>query len=139
MAELQPPSLKAIHASGMGTESLDMNFGIFETGRRLEWTYMMAADMRRRAGVKHGPHSPVEAVNQWRAIERGKWIWYLPFEDIPDDTFSSLTQQLKPYYREQNVEMCSPQSQHTGFDVHRLVGSGDRNSKAVLGPRIERP
>jgi putative CocE/NonD family hydrolase len=128
MAELQPPALKAIHASGMGTESLDMNFGIFETGRRLEWTYMMAADMRRRSGVKNGPHSPVEAVNQWRAIERGKWIWYLPFENIPDEIFSTLTPQLKAYYKEQNVEMWNFDNVHpkVNIPVGMFTGWWDR-------------
>jgi putative CocE/NonD family hydrolase len=124
MAELQPPSLKAIHASGMGTDSLDMNFGIFETGRRLEWSYMMAADMRRRAGVKHGPHSPVDAVNQWRASERGKWIWYLPLENIPDDPFSTLTPKLKAFYREQNVEMWHFKKIHPKVNIPAAMFTG---------------
>ena len=117
MAELQPPSLKAIHASGMGTKSLDMNFGIFETGRRLEWTYMMAADMRRRSGANHGPQSPVDAVNQWRSIERGKWIWFLPFSDMPEEPFSGLTPQLKAYYKEQNIEMWNFDAVHPKINV----------------------
>ena len=124
LAELQPPSLKAIHASGMGTSSLDMNFGVFETGRRLEWSYMMAADMRRRAGVKNGPHLPVEAVDQWRAVERGKWIWYLPFEDMPDEPFSSLTPHLKKYYREQNVEMWHFDKVHPKVNVPAAMFTG---------------
>ena len=124
MAELQPPSLKAIHASGMGTHSLDMNFGIFETGRRLEWSYMMAADMRRRAGAKHGPHSPFEAVDQWCAIERGKWIWYLPLEDIPGEPFSTLTPQLKKFYREQNVELWHFDRVHPKVKVPAAMFTG---------------
>jgi putative CocE/NonD family hydrolase len=124
MAELQPPSLKAIHASGMGTDSLDMNFGIFETGRRLEWTYMMAADMRRRSGAKHGPHSPVEAVDQWRAIERGKWIWYLPLEDLPEAPFSTLTPQLQKFYREQNVEMWHFKKVHPKVNIPAAMFTG---------------
>ncbi len=117
LAELQPPSLKAIHASGMGTKSLDMNFGIFETGRRLEWTYMMAADMRRRSGANHGPQSPVDAVNQWRSVERGKWIWFLPFSDMPEEPFSGLTPQLKVYYKEQNLEMWNFDAVHPKINV----------------------
>ena len=38
LASSQPPSLKAVMASGMAQDLLSMNFGIFETGRRLEWT-----------------------------------------------------------------------------------------------------
>lgn len=117
MAETQPPSLKAIHASGMGTRSLDMNFGIFETGRRLEWSYMMAADLRKRSGVSYGPTAPSEAVDQWRSVERGKWIWFLPLDEIPNETFSSLTPQMKQFYREQNIEMWDFESVHPKLTV----------------------
>jgi len=117
LAELQPPSLKALHASGMGTDSLDMNFGIFETGRRLEWTYMMAADMRRRSGVAHGPQDPFEAVRYWREVERGKYIWYLPFADMPDEPFSDLTPQLKAFYSQQNVEVWKFRDIHPKVNV----------------------
>ena len=124
LAPLQPPSLKAIHASGMGTDSLDMNFGIFETGRRLEWSYMMAADMRRRSGASHGPHDPVDAVAQWRAIERGKWIWYLPFGDLPDEPFSTLTPQLKKFLPEQAVALWKFKDIHPKVKVPAFMFTG---------------
>ena len=124
LAELQPPSLKALHASGMGTNSLEMNFGVFETGRRLEWSYMMAADLRRREGVEHGPLDPFEAVRYWREIERGKWLWYLPLDDIPEEPFSTLTPQLKAFYREQNVEMWDFSSIHPKVNVPTCTFTG---------------
>ena len=36
LAAEQPPSLKAIYPTGMNALSTDLNFGIFETGRRLQ-------------------------------------------------------------------------------------------------------
>ena len=53
-----PPSLVAALASGISMNMLDITFGVWETGRRLEWTYMMAADVRRREGRTDGPLTP---------------------------------------------------------------------------------
>jgi putative CocE/NonD family hydrolase len=104
LASSQPPALKAIMASGMCQNLLSMNFGIFETGRRLEWTYQMAADMRRRAGEPFGPFTAAEATERWYNVERGKYIWWLPLDDIPSPMFSTLDPQLKAYHRAQNSE-----------------------------------
>jgi len=135
MAATRPPHLKAVFASGMAARLLDMNYGVFETGRRLQWTYMMAADARRRAGVPHGPHSPEEANEDWTNVQRGKWMWHLPLESIPDYVFSTLTEQLKTYYRQQNLELWAfdrvhgdvnvPVCQFTGW-WDRLIGTIDQ-------------
>ena len=61
----QPPSLTAALCSGIFKNIQDMTFWIFETGRRLEWTYGMAADMRRRYGSPTGPQAPEEARQYW--------------------------------------------------------------------------
>jgi hypothetical protein len=90
----EPPSLKAGLISGIFKDAIDLNFGIFETGRRLEWTYMMAADARRKAEDPTGPYSPEEATQRWNDVERGKYIWWLPFASIPGEVFSTLDDQL---------------------------------------------
>ena len=61
LAASQPPALMALMASGMAQNLLSMNFGIFETGRRLEWVHLMAADARRRAGEPFGPYTAADA------------------------------------------------------------------------------
>ncbi|NJO32139.1 MAG: CocE/NonD family hydrolase [Rhodospirillales bacterium] len=104
LASAQPPALEALLASGMGQNLLSMNFGIFETGRRLEWAYMMAADARRRAGEPSGPYTAAEAMNHWNNVERSKYIWWLPLDQIPASVFSTLNDQLQTYYRAQNKE-----------------------------------
>jgi len=55
MAAARPPSLKAVFAGGISKRLLDLTNGIFETGRRLQWTHNMAMDARRRAGQPGGP------------------------------------------------------------------------------------
>ena len=134
LAETQPPHLKALFASGMSSRHLDMTFGVFETARRLQWTYGMAVDARCRTGDQSGPRNRDEANEQWHEVERGKWLWYLPLGDIPDHVFSPLAPLLKQYLREQNKEFWAfdkvhsrvivPTCQLTGW-YDRLIGTID--------------
>ncbi|HCV28213.1 MAG TPA: X-Pro dipeptidyl-peptidase, partial [Dehalococcoidia bacterium] len=135
-----PPSLTAVFAGGMSSNLMDLNFGIFETGRRLEWTYQMAVDARSRVGDESGPQNWVDAANWWREVERGKWIWFTPFDDLPDDVFSTLTPQLKRYLREQNIDFWNfkdvwskvtvPTCQVTGW-WDRIIGTIDNFNGVV--------
>lgn len=96
-----PPNLKAIFATGMLSRYRDMSFGMFETNRRLLWAYRMAVDARRRkGGSPDGPTTLAEADHVWTWVERQKWLWYTPLEDIPSDVFGEITPQLKRLYRE---------------------------------------
>lgn len=134
LAETQPPHLKALFASGMASRLQDLNFGVLETCRRLQWTYVMAVDARRRVGDESGPRTTDEANEHWYEVERGKWIWYLPLGDIPDQAFSTLTPLLKQYFKEQNKEFFAfdethhrvnvPTCQLTGW-YDRLIGTID--------------
>ena len=115
LAPTQPPHLKGIFGSGMGTRILDHTFGIFDLGRRFHWMYQQGADARRRSGAKFGPPSRDAADQEWYEVERYKWIWYLPLGDIPDEAFSTLTPLAKDYMRVQDVETW-------GFDtIHHKV------------------
>ena len=134
LAPTNPPHLKAIFPSGISARLLDLNFGVFETGRRLQWTHMMAADARRRAGDRTGPHTRQEAEHHWQEVHQGKWIWYLPLEGIPDYVFSTLAPMLKRYYQEQNKEFWAFDKIHSRVNVpachitgwyDRLIGTID--------------
>ena len=134
LAATQPPHLTAVFASGMSSRLLDMNFGVFETNRRLQFAYVMAADSRRRAGDASGPRTSEEADEQWYEVERGKWIWYLPLGDIPDHAFSTLTPALKRYLTEQNKEFWAFDKNYHRVNVatcqvtgwyDRLIGTVD--------------
>jgi putative CocE/NonD family hydrolase len=101
----QPPSLATIFSSGVADRQQNMTFGIFETGRRLQWVYTMAADARKRAGDPFGPHHRDEAGDIWERVLRGKWLWHLPFATIPDDFSSTLKEQFDRYAREVQLDM----------------------------------
>ncbi len=120
----QPPSLAAGLASGMCQDLLDLNFGIFETGRRLQWTYMMAADARRRTGGTDGPTTPEEANRRWDQVERGKYVWWMPLGDIPGAVFSTLNDQLQAYHRAQNLEFMRFGEFHSKVNVPTLQITG---------------
>ena len=140
-----PPSLKAALASGMSMSMLDVTFGICETGRRLEWTYMMAADVRRREGRTDGPTTPEEATTQWNNVERSKYIWWVPFADIPEKVFAGLNDQFQTYLRDQNVDSMRFDEAHPAVNVpvfqvtgwwDRLIGTID-NYEGLINDGVE--
>ena len=140
LAGERPPHLAAIFYGGMSAGIRDLTFGVFETGRRLQWTYNMAVDARRRAGDKWGPKSRNEADAQWVEVERFKWIWHLPVGEIPDDVFSTLTPPLRRFMGEQNKELWAFRDIHHLVDVpsygltgwyDRLVGTIDQYTGMV--------
>jgi len=134
-ATLRPPHLVAIAPVGIGTRLLEMNYGTFETERRLRWCYAMASDYRQRAGITTGPQTREEANAIWERTERGKWIWFLPFDDLPmDDLFAGLAGQFRQYLRHQHVEYWRFHEQHPQVNVpafgitgwyDRLIGTID--------------
>lgn len=123
LASAQPPSLKAFMASGIGMNLLSMNFGIFETGRRLEWACMMAADARRRLG-EPGPHTAAEAMALWNGGLREKCLWHLPLETLPADIFSTLNEPLHIYARAQEREFSHFADVHSRITTPTMLMTG---------------
>lgn len=143
-ASTRPPSLKALVASGISPKVHDMTPGIFETGRRLLWTYKMAADMRRREGGTDGPLTPEQAMDVWDTVLRGKYIWRLPIADIPESVFGALNEQFQTYLRNQDVEIWRLGDLHAEVDVpvlqvtgwwDRLIGASDNYVGLVTNGR----
>ena len=83
MAGARPPSLRAVFASGFPPSHRTSTYAIFETGQRLAWQHRMAVSSRKKAGDESWPQTVAEAVRNWD-LERGKWLWHLPLDDIPD-------------------------------------------------------
>ena len=157
MLHASPPSLTAALASGISMGMLDITFGVWETGRRLEWTYMMAADVRRREGREDGPLTPEEATFRWNAVERSKYIWWLPLTEIPEHVFAGLTEQYQTFLRntrqdfmrfdETHPKVEVPTMQITGWwdrligtidNYEGLINNGDRalrdQHRLIIGP-----
>lgn len=127
------PALSAVSTSGMVSSIRDMNFGIFETGRRLQWTYSQAAGLRARAGDHRYPATLMQGNEDWLVNLRGKWLWTLPLTDIPDHVFGQLTDDLRTYMKEQTEEFWPLDRGHANADVPVCVQTGwwDRFSLSV--------
>ncbi len=133
VAGMQPPSLAGAIASGISVRHTDTNYGIMEIGRRLQWMYAQAADARRRTGDIFGPHKGKQAGELWHRMERGKWLWHVPLDTIPDDVFSTLTPLVRHWYRNQHVDPWGFDRLHPLIKVPTCTVTGwwDRFSDAV--------
>lgn len=133
LAAERPPSLRGILAAGITMGVLDVTRGILDVGRRLEWCYLEAADARRRAGAHDGPATADAARLAWTEVERGKWLWFNPLDEIPDQVFSTITSALKRYCREVDRELWAFDRVHPLIEVPTCTVTGwwDRFSRGV--------
>lgn len=115
MAAARPPSLKAIFTSGFSVDTLECTHGVFETGIRLRWQHGMAVSSRARSGDVAYPSTVDEANHYWDRVLRGKWLWHLPLDDVPDALFGPTAAMQRDYWR--NIA-----GEHWALDaVHPLV------------------
>ncbi len=97
--------LNSALSSGMAARTLDLTRGIFETGRRLEWTFQLASPIRKKLNDESGPYEQMDSVKYWNRVERGKYIWWTPLSTIPKEPFSELYEPLIKLMKNTNVEM----------------------------------
>jgi len=135
MLATSPPSLEAAFTSGMTPNLRSFTSGIFETGRRLEWTYVMAATDPGQSGLSQAL-SRDEAERRWREVERGKYVWWLPLAEIPSAVFSPLDDMFRKYLQTPHQEVWDLNSTYPLVDVpvmqltgwwDRLVGTVDNH------------
>ncbi len=93
LAPLRPPSLAAMSAHSIPARYTDLEGpGTIRPGRRLHWwVTTMSPDMRRRAN-RPGTHAPAEARKLWTAGESEKWLYFLPWLDLPREAFEDETE-----------------------------------------------
>ena len=84
-----PPAMHSGFVSGVAPTMLDETSGIYRP-IYLPWAAAMALDMRRRAGAVGWPRT-LEEVNADWALSNGKWLWWLPYENLPDEPLGPLT------------------------------------------------
>ena len=109
LAIARPAPLKALYVSGMSVTSTAVE-AIPRPGRRLQWFYYTGApDTRRRLGMP-GHHTPAEAQALW-TFERHKWLWFLPWSELPEHALGPMT----PYFKEY---LAHPERDHFRFEGH---------------------
>jgi predicted acyl esterase len=85
-------------------------------GRRLQWHFATGApDTRRRLGLP-GPRTREEAALLWR-FERHKWLWFLPWSELPEQVLGPLTPYFKGYLSQPQRDTFRFAGRHGEIDV----------------------
>ena len=129
LAMARPPSLKAVFASGFPVSHQDSTYGIFEIGQRLAWQHRMAVSIRQKAGDTSWPRTVEEANRNWQ-LERGKWLWHVPLDEMPARLWGPTAGDFQLYMANIAAEPWGVEGLHTQIDVPTcsLTGWWDRLS-----------
>jgi uncharacterized protein len=122
LAIARPAPLAAMAVSGMCVKSTDVE-GVPRPGRRLQWFHSTGApDTRRRLDLP-GPKTRQEAEQLW-AYERQKWLWFLPWSELPEHALGPMTPYFKAYYAHPERDTFRFDGQHGEIDVPILHRTG---------------
>ena len=84
----------AIFPSGLPMSALDSP--VLRPARRILWYVgRMGPDSRRRADQGGRSLDEQSAYRNWRTVERNRWLWFLPWKELPDYLLGGLS----PHYR----------------------------------------
>ena len=105
LAPLRPPALMAMAAFSIPARYTDLEGpGTIRPGRRLNWWVTnMAPDMRRKAG-RPGVQSNTEMRKLWHAGDAKKWLYFLPWIDLPRAAFEDETEPVKFWLRHPDTD-----------------------------------
>ena len=100
LAALRPPALGAMSAHSIPATYPEIEEpGTIRPGRRLRWSIVtMTPEVRRRAN-RPGTHTEAEAAALWDAGEGQKWLYFLPWLDLPQEVFEDDMPYLRKWLR----------------------------------------
>lgn len=159
LAALRPPSLVAMSAHSIPARYTDLEGpGTLRPGRRLRWWIVtLTPDLRRRAN-RPGTHTETEAAAVWDAGAGQKWLYFLPWLDLPREVFEDETPFMQEWLRNPQAdpwqldeacrEITVPNLEVVGWHDHAkgdmllqqtLVKAGKtkaarKGSRLVIGP-----
>ncbi len=149
LAPARPRRLVAMWASGMGPDHHDWEVsGIFRPGRALHWlTGTIGPDTQKRLPQPAGPQT-VEEWERHNVENRGKWLWFLPYEDLPTEAVGDLGPHFHDWLANHNnkfiynfaddfAEIDVPVFHRTGW-YDRLVNTVKMFEGMRTGARTER-
>lgn len=126
LAIARPAPLKAMYVSGISVTSTAVE-AIPRPGRRVQWFYGTGApDVRRRLGLP-GHQTRAEAEALWK-YERYKWLWFLPWSELPEYVLGPLTPYFKEYLQHPERDRFQFAGNHGEIEVpvHHRTGWYDR-------------
>ena len=130
MAPLMPPHLVTMFTGGMAPKTTDWEMGgVFRPGRALQWMLGgIAPDTQDWLDEPAGPNSPEQFARVAETATREKWLWFLPYADLPLEAVGGLREQLRDWLRNQHVDRFGIVGNFSRIDlpVHHRTGWYDR-------------
>ncbi len=125
LAKLRPPHLVAMCAWSIPLENTEVDWwGSFRPARRVKWWMgSMAPDIRRREGAP-GPHHKDDAVEIWEDVERMRWLYFMPWLDLPRYLPGGLAEYVEDWLRHPNRRCWKFDEVHREVEVPNLDFSG---------------
>ena len=125
LAKLRPPHLVAMCAWSIPLENTEVDWwGSFRPARRVKWWMgTMAPDIRRREGAP-GLHHRDEAVEIWEDVERMRWLYFMPWLDLPRYLPEGLSGYVEDWLRHPNRRCWKFDEVHRDVEVPNLDFSG---------------
>ena len=135
MAPTRPPHLVAMFAGGMAPRTTDWELGgVFRPGRATQWTIgTIAPDTQRFLDSPRGP-TTVEAYRYlYDNVNREKWLWFLPWKDLPLEAVGGLRERLHDWLANHHVDRWRFREGFRKIDVPVLHRTGwyERLSRTV--------
>ena len=135
LAPTQPPHLVAMWASGMAPHTTDWELGgVFRPGRALQWLLgTLAPDTQNRLAEPSGPATVEEWDRLHTSANREKWLWFLPWKDLPLEAVGATGGQMHDWLRNhtRDVWQFDRQISNIGVPVFHRTGWYDRLSRTV--------
>lgn len=124
-ARLQPPHLKAMCASSIPLELSEIDWpGGFKPARRIFWWLAsMAPNIRRRNNLPP-PHTTEDARRLWHSQYGERWLWFLPWADIPQYLPHGLAEYVDAWLKRPSEAIWGFQDIHQNVEVPNLDFSG---------------
>lgn len=130
MAPLMPPHLVTMFTGGMGPKTTDWEIGgVFRPGRALQWLLgLISPDTQEWLDDPAGPANPEEFDRIAAVATREKWLWYLPYADLPTEAVGGLGEHLRDWLRNHHKDGFDLVGKFSQIDlpVHHRTGWYDR-------------
>ncbi len=135
LAPTKPPHLVAMWASGMAPHSTDWELGgVFRPGRALQWLLgTLAPDTQRFLDMPAGPTTVEEWERLHATANREKWLWFLPWKDLPDEALGGVRELFYEWLRnhDRDVWRFDESFRDVDLPVFHRTGWYDRLNRTV--------
>lgn len=130
LAPLMPPHLVTMFTGGMGPRTTDWEIGgVFRPGRALQWLLgLISPDTQDWLDDPTGPRTPEEFDQISAVATREKWLWYLPYSELPLEAVGGLREHLRDWLENHHKDRFGLVGNFSKINlpVHHRTGWYDR-------------